>query len=621
MQRKFLPLFLTQFLGAFNDNFFKNALVIFITFKAASQAGGNAGSLVALCGGVFILPFFIFSASAGQLADKYDKARMIQVVKAFEIGIMVLGAVGFMTENISFLISILFLMGLHSTFFGPLKYGILPQHLAQNDLVAGNGLIEMGTFLAILLGTMAGGVGIAQPNIGKQLISVGILAVSVVGLLSSFFIPKAPSPNVTLKINWNFLGESFRLLKYTAQFRGIFNSILGISWFWFLGGSFLTILPDYCKTYLGGNEQVVTLFLTVFSVGIGIGSILCSRLSKGHVELGLVPIGSFGLSIFTLDLFFATPAFSRQTVPFAAPLIGFSEFIGVPGHWRILIDLFLLSVSGGLFTVPLYSFIQHHADRAFVSRIIAGNNIMNALWMVLSAVFLMAYFKMGFHLPAVFLVLTILNGLVAWHIYRIIPEFLLRFIAWIVVNIIYRLKVEGLENIPKKGPAVVVCNHVSFVDAIIVGAESHHPIRFVIDHLIYRAPFVHHVSKKTRAIPIAPLKEDPDALEKAFDEISAGLKAGDIICIFPEGKITQDGQMNPFRPGIEKIIARDPVPVIPMALVGLWGSWFSRKGGRALSGFPHRIFFPVTLRVGSAIAPQKVTAAQLQDAVQKLLQE
>jgi len=608
-ERRFLPFFCTQFLGAFNDNVYKNALVIMLAFHAASLTTLSAGTLVNLCAGLFILPFFLFSATAGQLADKYDKARIIRYVKLFEIGIMVVGAIGFTHQNLTLLIGALFLMGLHSTIFGPVKYSFLPQHLKNEELVGGNGLVEMGTFLAILLGTILGGVLIATKT-GGEYVSIVVIAIAGAGYLVSRLIPGAPPAAPDLTVNWNPASETWANLKFTRTNRTVFLSVLGISWFWFYGATFLSQFPSYSKDVLGGDEQVVTLLLTTFSIGVGTGSLLCERLSGRKVEIGLVPFGSIGLTLFALDLYFASPAAG------AGSTVGAIEFLAQLQHWRILLDLALIGVFGGFYIVPLYALIQSRGERSHQSRIIAGNNILNALFMVVSAGMAIGLLKIGFSIPQIFLATALLNAVVAIYIFTLVPEFLMRFLVWLLIHSVYRLEKSGLENIPAKGSAVLVCNHVSFVDALIVGGACPRPIRFVMDHKIFRVPLLNFVFRTSKTIPIASAKDNPKQLQRAYDEIANALRNGDLVGIFPEGRITDNGELYPFRSGIKRIIGRTPVKVVPLALRGLWGSFFSRKDGPAMSR-PTRIapFSKIGLAVGEPVPPERVTPEGLHQMV------
>lgn len=607
--RRFWPLFWTQFLGAFNDNVFKNALVILITIRAFTMGGVSSKQMVALCGGIFILPFFLFSATAGQMADKYSKSKLIFWIKVWEILVMLLGAYGFIVGNISLLLVTLFLMGLQSSFFGPVKYSVLPQLLREEELVSGNAYVEMGTFVSILLGTILGGVLIAIPEFGSQLVSGAVILLAVLGCLASVRMPYLAPAAPELKFNANPLRPTFEIVRLTGKTRSVFLSILGISWFWFLGAAFLSLLPPYCKEFLNAEESVITFFLVLFSLGVGVGSLLCERLSFRKLELGLVPVGSIGLSLFSFDLFLVGRP--DALMGNAGDILSVTALLSAPGGWRIASDFLLFSISGGLFIVPLYTLIQQRSNRAERSRVIAGNNILNAFFMVVSAVLLVILFALNFTIPQVFLIFSLLNLLVAVYIYTVIPEFLFRFLCWILANIVYRLKVVGRENIPLEGPVVLVCNHVSFVDWLIISSASPRPIRFVMHYSFLEVPFTRRIFKDTGVIPIAGSRENPEILDAAFEKIAENLEAGEAVCIFPEGKITKDGKMNPFRPGVERVIRTTPVPVVPMALDGLWGSFFSRKYGKAMTKPFRRIRSRIRLVIGQAIPPEEVSAERL----------
>ena len=576
-QRRFLPFFLTQFLGAFNDNFYKNALVVLITFQAARLTELSPGVLVNLAAGLFILPFLLFSAIAGQFADKFEKSRLIRWTKLLEIGLMLLAALGFALMSLPLLLATLFLMGTQAAIFGPVKYAILPQMLDETELVGGNALVESGTFLAILLGTIVGGLLIEAPN-GVAWVSAGTLAVAVLGYLSSRAIPPAAAVDPQMKIAWSPVRQTWQMIRFAADERTVFLSILGISWFWFYGAMFLSQFPGFAATVLGGDEKAVTLLLAVFSLGIALGSLLCERLSGKQVEIGLVPFGSIGLTLFGLDLWWASAGLEA-----GAAMRPLAELLAEPAVWRILFDLVMLSLCGGFYIVPLYALVQGRSAPSHRSRIIAANNILNALFMVAAAGLGAGLLAAGASVPQLFLVTALLNAAVAIYIYTLVPEFLLRFIVWLLVHTVYRLRVEGIEQVPEKGGAVIVANHVSFVDALIIMAACRRPIRFVMDHRIFRWPILSFIFRTSRAIPIAPASEDRAMMERAFDEVARALEAGELVGLFPEGKISGDGGMSPFRPGIARIVARTPVPVVPMALRGLWGSFFSRKGGAAMT--------------------------------------
>ncbi len=574
---RFLPFFITQFLGAFNDNVYKNALIIFVTFHVANLADADVNTLINTAAGLFILPFFLFSALAGQIADKFEKSLLIRRVKLAEIGIMLLAGAGFYMQHTGFLIAVLFIMGAQSAFFGPVKYAILPQHLKESELVGGNAFVEMGTFLAILLGTITGGLLAGFGDAGRGWVTALLILVAVTGWLSSRKIPRAKAPVPELTLDLNPFTQTVRVLRYTYENRVVFRSILGISWFWFYGSLFLAQLPNYTKSVLGGDAQVVTLLLATFSVGIGVGSLLCERLSGRKVEIGLVPFGSAGLTVFAVDLAFASP-----DVP-AATALGVGEFLAEPGSVRILLDLTLMALFGGFYSVPLYALVQQRTKSENRARVIAGNNIWNALFMVAAALFAIGMLSAGVTIPNLFLAVGLLNVAVAVYIFKLVPEFLMRFIVWMLVHSVYRLKAKNMEAIPETGPAVLACNHVSFVDALIIMAACRRPIRFIMHHAIFKMPILSFVFRTGRAIPIASKREDPKLQERAFDEVSKALERGDLVGIFPEGQITYDGEVGEFRPGIERIVERTPVPVVPMALRGLYGSFFSRMGGAAMS--------------------------------------
>ncbi|MCK9237196.1 MAG: MFS transporter [Thiopseudomonas sp.] len=605
-QKRFAPLFITQFLGAFNDNLYKNALVVLLTFQSAQWTSLAPEIMVNIAAGIFILPFFLFSATAGQLADKYDKAALARLTKLLEILIMLVAAAGFWFSSLSTLMSALFLLGLQSTLFGPVKYSILPQHLKRNELLGGNALVEAGTFVAILIGTLTGGLLASTGNAPIWIVAGGLL-VAIAGYLSSRKIPPAPAPAPELRISLNPITETLRNIGFARQNRTVFLSILGISWFWLYGALFLTQLPGLTKNVLGGDEILVTTLLAIFTLGIGLGSLLCERLSGNQVEIGLVPFGSIGLTLFGLDLFFAAPVgFVGETVHSLGFLLGHGAV------WRVFFDLFMLGLFGGFFIVPLYALVQMRSAEQSRARIIAANNILNALFMVLGAIAAVILLTAGVSIPTLFAIAALINAAVAIYIYSLVPEFFIRFIAWLLIKTIYRLRISGKQHIPESGPAILVANHVSFADAVILMGSSPRPIRFIMDYRIFKTPILGFIFRHSGAIPIAPAKENAQLMEQAFQHASAALDNGELVGIFPEGAITRDGEMQPFRPGISRILQANPVPVVPMALSGLWGSFFSRIDGSAMkSPFRRGAFSRIDLHIGPAIAAVNATPATL----------
>ena len=413
--KRFLPLFVTQFLGAFNDNVFKNALVVLITYDVGVRAGWEPGILVLLAAGIFILPFFLFSAMAGQYADKLEKSMMVHKIKFVEIILMILASIGFLISNLYLLMLVLFMMGTQSTFFGPIKYSILPDHLEKNELIGGNGLVEMGTFLAILLGTIVGGL-LVMADSGREAVSILVIFIAIAGYLSSKKIPKAPGPSPDLQINYNFVGETFNIVARAKAKRQVFTAILSISWFWFYGATYLAQFPTFANEILNSNEEVVTLLLCSFSVGIGIGSLICNKLVKGQVTAKYVPFAALMMTIFSVDLYFASSGLIGSGLGTNQELLGAVEFLSNSANWRVMADLLGIAISGGVYIVPLYAIMQTKSDRHERSRIIAACNIMNSLFMVVSALGSMILLTSGFTLPEIFLTIAILNGLVALYV-------------------------------------------------------------------------------------------------------------------------------------------------------------------------------------------------------------
>ncbi|WHI48755.1 MFS transporter [Microbulbifer sp. TRSA001] len=594
--RRFLPFFCTQFLGAFNDNVYKNALIVMIAFRLVES---EANALINLAAGLFILPFFLFSASAGQIADKYDKGRLIRWIKLGEIGIGALGVFALFSGSNALCLTVLFLLGIQSAFFGPVKYAIIPQHLKRSELIGGNALVEMGTFVAILTGTIVGSLLAGLSGQGQQgilYLGLVIMGAATLGYLASRSIPTAPAPTPNLKINPNPITQTHKILRASANTPSIFYSIIGISWFWLMGAAYLTQIPSFTKNVLGGSESVVTLLLCSFTIGIAIGSLICERLSSGFIELGLVPVGAAGLTISGIALGIVGGNFTELHEA------SFTAFLGTDGAFSILSCLVLLGIFGGLYIVPLYTMIQDRSDPAIRAQIISVNNILNALFMVVSALLGIMFLNiLGATIPQFFLVIALMNAAVAIFVFAKVPEFAMRFLIWALSHTMYRVKHQGLEQIPAEGPALIACNHVSYVDALLLAGAVRRPIRFIMYKPIYEIPILHFVFKTGRAIPICSKQKDPEGYEQAFQAIEEGLKDGDLLCIFPEGQLTKDGELQPFKAGIEKILERTPVPVIPMALQGLWGSFFSHKDGHAFTTLPKRFWSRVSVVAGRPV--------------------
>ena len=629
-QRRFAPFFWTQFAGAANDNLFKFAFTVMVTYqlRVAWLPPALAGLVI---GALFILPFLLFSATGGQLADKLDKTAMVRFVKNLEIAVMALAAWGFWSANAGVLLACTFLMGLHSTLFGPVKFALLPQVLGERELTGGNGMVEMGTFVAILLGNVAGGLLVAMPQVGPHWVAFSCVALALAGRAVAQWIPKAPATDPGLVINWNPASETWRNLRLARGNPVVFRSLLGISWMWFFGAVFLSQFPSFAREVLHGDAQVASLLLVVFSIGIGAGSLLCEVLGRRHVEIGLVPLGAIGMSVFALDLYFASRGLALSA---SAPPGGFTlgGFASVAAHWRVMADLALLALSAGLYSVPMYALVQLRSPPTHRARIIAANNILNALFMIASAIMAGLLLAAGCTIPQIFLCTALANAVVAFYIFMRVPEYLLRFVAWAASRCVYRFRVTGDAHIPTAGAAVLVCNHVSFVDAVLLMAASPRPIRFLMDHRIFRVPLLGGLFRLARAIPVAPRGEDPAAYAQAFAAALEVLREGDLLAIFPEGGITHDGTLQPFKGGVMKILDAARAeglapPVVPMALVNLWGSYFSRievrhDGRRVAMARPFRrgFFSRVALRVGAPLAPSEVQPESLRQRVGALLE-
>ena len=608
-QRKFLPYFVTQFFGAFNDNIFKNVLLLFVAFAGSSALPISSNLFINLAAGLFILPFFLFSASAGVLADKYEKSWFIRKVKLFEIGIMLLGAIGFITESYGMLLLLLFLMGTQSAFFGPVKYALLPQQLNEKELVPGNALVEAGTFIAILVGTLGAGL-IASADNAKYLAAFCVVIFAVLGYLSSRFIPFASAGAPDIQFKWQPYKQTKLTLSIAKSDRIVFQCIMAISWFWFLGAAYLTQFPNFTKVYLNGTESAVSFLLALFSVGIAVGSMACNWLSNHRIEVGIVPFGALGITIFGFLM--------ATSIPTDLPRFHtFAEFVSYDAFWPLFFYLLMIGISGGLFIVPLYALMQHRAKETERAQVIAGLNIFNSLFMVGSAVLgIVCLSVLEMSIPQLFALLAILNFLVAAYIFLQIPIFVVRFAMWVVTHTIYRVKHKNLHHLPEHGGALIVCNHVSYMDSLLLSAVCPRLIRFVMEEDYANLPPLRGFLRRAGVIPISA--SNRTSIRRAFNDVEKALSEGHIVCIFPEGRLTSDGEMNEFMRGIDIILRRSPVPVIPMALKGLWGSYFSRAKGRACKGLPTRFWSKLEIEAGTPVDPKQASAQAMFKKVQAL---
>ncbi|MBS0290194.1 MAG: acyl-[ACP]--phospholipid O-acyltransferase [Proteobacteria bacterium] len=590
-KRRFLPLFITQFFGAFNDNLFKNALVVLITYYLAKTLPVQTEILVTLSGCLLILPMFLFSAQAGAIADKFEKAKLIRIIKVAEIILMIFGGIGFILQNVTLIMIVLFGLGVQATFFGPLKYSILPVHLHEDELVAGNGLIEMGTFLAILLGNISGAVFITQSSslsMGMIVIAFTIILIATMGYLSSCFIPHAKAAAPQLKLSLNLVKETWNIINFSRKSTTIFLCILGISWFWLIGFTFLAVFPNYTKDFIGGSENVFVLFITIFSIGIGIGSSLCNRLLKGRIEASYVPIAALGMSIFTFDLFLAT----RLEGPVANHLLSIKEFIGSINHWRIMIDMLLIAITGGIYIVPLYAIMQHTAQDSHKARVIASNNIMNALFMTVAAIVTMVMFELNMTIPQVFLSIAIINLIAVVQSCRLLPGELLKSILRIILTMLYRVEVKGIEHYYQAGNKVVITpNHTSFLDGLLLAAFLPGKLSFAMYSRYTKHWWVKIIN---HIVPIFGLDPTNPYVMKAIVKY---VKEDKRLVIFPEGRITVTGALMKIYEGPGMIADKAQACILPILIEGAQYSPFSR-----LRGMVHLRAFPkITLTIHAPV--------------------
>ena len=613
-QRRFLPFFIVQALGAFNDNVYRQAIIGLLFYLGVSEE--QRSLYTTLAPAIFILPYFLFSALAGQIADKLEKSRLIVITTTMEIVIMSMAAVGFLTESLPFLLLALFCTGMQSTLFGPVKYSVLPAVLKPEELTGGNGLVEMGTSISILSGMILGGaVFLLAGSQGPIVAATAVIALAVCGNIAARMIPKVDAGDPDLKINWNPLPESLVVLRMARQQKAVRNAILGVSWFWFVGTVLTSQLPNYALANLGGEPKLYLFALALFSVGTGVGSLLCEKLSARTVEIGLVPLGAFGMTAFLLDLYFARPG--EATVHG----MGILTFLQQAGSARIVVDLVGIGLFTGVFVVPLFALIQSRTPKAQMSRVFAALNIQNSGFIVGAALISLAAREwLHWTIPQLFLALAIANAVVAIYIFTIVPEFLMRFLSWVMVRTLYRLRPHGIEaNVPDEGAALLVCNHVSYMDALILSATIPRPVRFVMYYRIFNIPVMRWIFRTAKAIPIAGAREDPALMQRAFDEVDAALAEGELVCIFPEGALTRDGEMAPFKSGVEKILERRPVPVVPMALRGMWSSMWSRRDTRlGRMRVPRRFRATVEVVAAPAVDGQRTDAAALETQVRSL---
>jgi len=587
-------------------------MLIIVAFQL-TDAAAQASTINNVAALLFILPYFLFSTLAGQLADRGDKAVMIQRNKIAEILIVLVGALALYLQSIPLLLFILFCLGTQSAMFGPNKYAVLPQLLQGKDLVTGNALIASGTFIAILTGTLIGGI-LAQQQSAWIWIATGCLVTAIGGYLASLKIPRIEIGSPDLKVDWNMLGQSIKLLTLARGQQRVWTAILGVSWFWFIGSGYLTQIPTIVRYIGGGDESVVTLFLALFIIGVGLGCALAAKLSSFVVEIGIAPIAMLLLGLTGLDL---AQIEASQTLS----LMGINAFLDSPEGLRISLDILLIGIFGGAFALPMYTELQQASSLENRARIISINNVINAVFMVTSAILAIGILGvLQFQLSTYLVVISILNLIYAVFVFTRTPVQSLRFLAEVFSRLFYRIESEEVAQLPEEGPALLVCNHVSYADPVVIFGASKRPIRFIMAKEIRnKAPF-NLVFQASRTLAICSPLEDRKTYEETIREAANSLRNGELVMIFPEGRLSPDGEIGTFRRGVEKLLENAPVPVYPMAIRGIWGSFFSHGNGPALrSGFHLRLRRrAIQLKVGMAIPPEEVNALILQGHVETL---
>jgi acyl-[acyl-carrier-protein]-phospholipid O-acyltransferase/long-chain-fatty-acid--[acyl-carrier-protein] ligase len=597
--KRMLPLFITQFLGAMNDNLFKVALVTLLTYRAYVDPG-TTNILVVIATGLFILPYFPLSATAGQLADKVERKRLVTYIKLWEVGVMVLAAIGFTLDGaafVAFQYSVLLLLGVQATFFGPVKYGILPDLLRADELMGGNALIEAGTFLAILIGTIAGGILILVPG-GLTIVPAALLVIAIGGWAASLFIPRTGRPSSSLRINPNIVAETRSVIDYVLRRRDLRLAVIAISWFWLIGSVFLSQFPLFAKTTLGADNDVQTLFLAMFSVGIGAGAMLCGRLLRGEVSARLTPVGAVGMTLFTVDLYFAS---FHAVGGSGGTLVGIGQFLSHPANWRVCVDLLAIALCGGIFTVPLYALLQARSEESHRSRVVATNNIVNALFLVIGAIVTAIMGALHLSVPEIFLCVGIANLAAAIVVIRLVPGVLLKAIAATLFRLLYRVEVKGIENFHAAGPRVViVANHLSFLDGPILAAMLPVKASFAIYAPIARKWWIKPFLRIVEPVPIEP--SNPFSAKTMIRAVEAGRPC----VIFPEGRITVTGALMKVYEGPGTIADKAGAMLLPVRIDGPQYTPFSRLGGKIRRRWfpkvtitfqaPRRLAMPTELR-------------------------
>ncbi len=588
--RRFLPIFLVQLFGCLNDSILKNSLIILITFKLANEIETEAHTLVMLANMCFIAPFFLFASLAGQIADKFERSHIAKIVKIFEIGIVLFSIYAFKQNNLNLLFLSITLLGIHSTFFGPIKYSVLPDKLRKNELMSANGFIEAGTFLAILMGTMIGGF---YNTYGFFVLFIA-LSFACIGFAASLFMPKSNNQNDSIIINTNIFSETCSMMQYAYNKKHVYLSILGISWFWFIGAGLLALIPSLTRDILGADENVANLFLAIFSIGVGFGSFLANKFFEGEVTTKYVFVAALGISICCIDLYFSTHIAQIKYEP--EQLKSVSEFLSRRHYLRILVDLFFIATCGGLYAVPLYAVMQFFSSPHFRSRVIAANNFMNSVFMAGSAGILALFYSMQLSIPTAILIVGVMNLVVAIHIYKIVPNNIViplklwRLFFRGLFDLVYKVEVKGLENYIKSGKkTVIVANHLSYIDPALIAAYIPEKIIFAINMTVSKEWWVRPFLKIVKTFPIET--NNPMAVKSLIEQVKLNRK----IAIFPEGRISTTGSLMKIYEGPGMIADKADATILPIRVDGTQFTRFSKIRNVLKGGFAFRKKITITI--------------------------
>ncbi len=599
--KRFLPNFIVQFCGCLNDNILKNALIILITYGLSNHLSEYSNMLVLAANTIFVLPFIIFASIAGQVADKYERSTLVKIIKSCEIAIIGVAIYGFLHNSLLILFFSICFMGIHSTFFGPIKYSVLPDHLNKDELLGANGFVEAGTFISIFIGTIIG----SYYTISSNFIILALVIVAILGFITSFFTPKSNNANPGIKINFNIISESLNMLKYAKAKKQVYLAILGISWFWFIGAAIIAQIPLLAKETFGADENVANLFLAIFSLGVGAGSFWCSKIFENEITSKYVFISALGISIFGIDLFFASRISAIHYEP--EQLKSILVFLSKKHNWRIVIDLFFIAAIGGLYIVPLFAVLQYFTSPAHRSRIIAVNNLINSIFMAASTIILSLLFYLNFSIPFVILVVSLLNISVAFYIYRLMPE--VKIIPFSVIksifqaffDLMYKVEVKGIENFYKAGKrAVIIANHISYLDPPLLATYLPEQMTFAINTEIEKVWWIKPFLKMVKTLSVDPT--NAMAIKTLIKEIQKDKK----IAIFPEGRISMTGSLMKIYEGPGMIADKADAVILPVRIDGTQFTHFSK-----LKNILKRKIFPkITITV---LPPVKFSPQEIMD--------